>query len=209
MNAPAFSSVRHSFIDHAFQSPANQQARQQLSALLEDMRTIVCVGSGGVGKTTTAAALGLYAAELGKKTLVMTIDPAKRLANSLGLDALEHEPRRVDPALLAKAGLAPTANLWATMLDLPAAWDDMIVRFCDDDDVAQRILQNRFYYALSRELPGAQEFIACEALHHLATTNQFDLIVLDTPPTANALDFLEAPERILGFLDQDAFKVLS
>ncbi len=187
-------------------------ARLALLQQVRDRRVVVCVGSGGVGKTTTAAALGLAAAAIGRKTLVITIDPARRLANALGLDALSHEPQLVDQGLVVQAArqlsstTTATTTLHAMMLDLKAGWDDMLFRTAPDQDVANRILANRFYKVLSTELPGAHEFIACEHLQHLAASGRFDLVVLDTPPTQNALDFLDAPSRILGVLDNDAFR---
>lgn len=184
-------------------------ARTALAHLVEDMRVLVCVGSGGVGKTTSAAALALFAATLGKRTLVITIDPARRLANSLGIEQLLHEPRPLDARILEEAGLHPAAPIDAMMLDLKAAWDDMVVRVGGQGAATERILENRFYTYLSRELPGAQEFIACEALYTLAHERGYDLVVLDTPPTANALDFLDAPSRVLSFLDNEAVRVLT
>lgn len=184
-------------------------ARAALSHLVEDMRVLVCVGSGGVGKTTTAAALALYGATLGKRTLVITIDPARRLANSLGIEQLLHEPRPLDRRILEEAGLHPAAPIDAMMLDLKAAWDDMVVRTGGQGAATERILENRFYTYLSRELPGAQEFISCEALYTVAHERGYDLVVLDTPPTANALDFLDAPSRVLSFLDNDAVRLFT
>jgi len=177
-----------------------------LGRLVEDMRVLVCVGSGGVGKTTIAALLGLHAARIGKRTLVITIDPARRLANSLGLDELLHEPRPLGPEVLERAGLPASAQIDAMMLDLSAAWDDMVARISGEGEATRRVLDNRFYRYLSRELAGAQEFIACEALYTLAEERGYDLVVLDTPPTQNALDFLEAPNRILGFLDHEGMR---
>jgi anion-transporting ArsA/GET3 family ATPase len=228
----------------------DDDARFALRRLLGTRQIVVCVGSGGVGKTTTAASLGLAAAALGRKTLVITIDPARRLANALGLDALLHRPQPVDDALVraARARLGPVdalppffplpskggdghesdsapdpggadgrvevaatapASLSAMMLDLKAGWDDMLFRTAPDKVTAEKILLNRFYRVLSTELPGAHEFIACEHLHHLASSGAWDLVVLDTPPTQNALDFLDAPQRILGVLDNDAFRLLA
>ena len=183
--------------------------RHALARLVEDMRVLVCVGSGGVGKTTTAASLGLYGAMLGKRTLVITIDPARRLANSLGIEELLHRPKTLDTERLARAGISVAAPMDAMMLDLKAAWDDMVRRSCENADDAERIMQNRFYGYLSSELPGAQEFIACEALHTLSEEHGYDLVVLDTPPTANALDFLTAPQKVLSFLDNDALRLLT
>lgn len=183
-----------------------QDADGVLARILQDMRVVVCVGSGGVGKTTTAAALGLYAATLGKRTLIITIDPARRLANALGLDALDGRPKALDAERLAAAGLRPTATIDAMMLDLTAAWDDLVTRVAPDPETSAKLQDNRFYRHLTRDLPGAQDFIACEALYSLVESGNYDLIVLDTPPTANALDFLEAPNRILSFLDNEALK---
>ena len=194
-------------------------ARDAMRALVMTRKVIVCVGSGGVGKTTTAATLGLAAAAAGRSTLVITIDPARRLANALGLEALSHHPQAVDPTLVARAStvlpkkadhveLEP-APLFAMMLDLKAGWDDMLQRTAPNAHVAAKILDNRFYKVLSTELPGAHEFIACEHLQHLASSGRFDLVVLDTPPTQNALDFLDAPGRILGVLDNDAFRFVA
>jgi anion-transporting ArsA/GET3 family ATPase len=201
----------------------DDDARFALRRLLGTRQIVVCVGSGGVGKTTTAASLGLAAAALGRKTLVITIDPARRLANALGLDSLLHKPQPVDAALVQAArarlgaidpvGTSTTsttaAPLAAMMLDLKAGWDDMIFRTAPDRATAEKIMTNRFYRVLSTELPGAHEFIACEHLHHLASSDAWDLVVLDTPPTQNALDFLDAPSRILGVLDNDAFRLLA
>ncbi len=182
---------------------------QQIRELVEDKRVIVCVGSGGVGKTTTAAALALYGTLIGKKTLVITIDPAKRLANSLGLDALSHAPQPIPGARLAPFGVPPQGALCAMMLDLTFAWDDFVRRAAPTKAHAATVLDNRLYRVLSRDLPGAQEFIACEALYTLTHERDYDLVVLDTPPTANALDFLDAPERILTMLESDAVKMFA
>lgn len=179
-----------------------------LKPVLDTARVVVCVGSGGVGKTTTASALGVAAAAAGRRTLVVTIDPARRLADALGLDALEHAPRAVSPDLLAQAGM-PGADLSAMMLDVEAAWDDMVHRLSPPGTDTQAIVENRFYQHMSRELPGAQEFIACEALQRLVDQDQWDLIILDTPPAANALDFFDAPDRILSVLDHEAFQSLT
>ncbi len=186
--------------------PRQNAGRAAVRELVATRKVLVCVGSGGVGKTTTAATLGLLGATLGRKTLVITIDPAKRLANALGLNELSHAPQRIDATIMQAAGAAPQAELHAMMLDLKAAWDDMLTRTAPDAETAQKILSNRFYDSLSRDLPGAHEFIACEALHHLASSGSWDLVVLDTPPTSNALDFLEAPTRILNVLDNEAFR---
>jgi anion-transporting ArsA/GET3 family ATPase len=188
-----------------------------LTNMLMQQRVIVCVGSGGVGKTTTAAALALAAGALGRRAIVVTIDPAKRLANALGLATLPSRPVSLSPQLVATVGRAiaaePTpATVMAMMLEPAAAWRDMLQRTAPNQDVAARIEDNRFYRVLSSELPGSQEFIACEQLLHLAEQqgpSAVDLIVLDTPPTQNALDFLDAPNRILSVLDADFFRVVT
>jgi len=177
-----------------------------LAPLLAEKKVLVCVGSGGVGKTTTAAALALLASTLGRRALVITIDPAKRLANSLGLDGLSHTPKTLPRELLEQAGLQPTADVDAMMLDLQAAWDDLLARVSPDDDMREKLMQNRFYLHLTRDLPGAQEFVACEALQTLLDKGIYDVVILDTPPTSNALDFLEAPSRILDFLENEALR---
>lgn len=198
---------------------AAASTKNPLRGLITSKKVVVCVGSGGVGKTTTAATLGIAAAALGRRTLVITIDPARRLANALGLDALAHTPQAVDPSLVARAAALSTstkapstsgpAPLAAMMLDVKAGWDEMLLRTAPSAQVAAKVQENRFYKVLSTELPGAHEFIACEMLHHLASSGAYDLVVLDTPPTQNALDFLDAPARILSVLDSDAFRFMA
>lgn len=176
--------------------------------LLEEGRLVVCCGSGGVGKTTTAAALALRGAMAGRKTVVITIDPAKRLANSLGLETLGDTPQRIDlgaldPELAAKAG---DGEVWAMMLDVKKAFDDLIRRIAPDSGAVDRILNNRLYHLMSTALHGVLEYVAVEKLFELYTGGYFDLIVLDTPPTKNALDFLEAPQRVARFFDRGVVK---
>lgn len=178
-----------------------------LRPLLANRRVLCTVGSGGVGKTTCAAALGLAASVLGRRTLVLTIDPARRLADAMGLGASVGRDQQVfSPQDLQALGVPATAALGVRMLDLKAAWDDMVMRLSPSPQKAQEVLANRFYRYLSTELAGAQEYIACEALFTLSHEHPYDLVVLDTPPTANALDFLEAPNRILSILNHDALK---
>jgi anion-transporting ArsA/GET3 family ATPase len=168
---------------------------------------LVCVGSGGVGKTTVAATLALRSAIDGKGSLVCTIDPAKRLANALGLEALGNAETPIPAAAFEKAGLSPKATMRAMMLDMKRSWDELIERRAPPDK-RDKILQNRFYQAMSSALAGSQEYIAMEKLWELRTQRDYPLIVLDTPPTAHALDFLDAPNRILDFLDNEAAKWL-
>lgn len=174
---------------------------------LRERRVVVCVGSGGVGKTTVAATLALRAAVEGRKAIVLTIDPARRLANALGLAELGNVETRVADAHLAAAGLRPRGELWAMMLDLKRSWDDFIRRTVPGPR-GEAILRNRFYQTLSSALAGSQEYIAMEKLYELHADGAWDLVVLDTPPTAHALDFLEAPNRILDFLDNEAARVI-
>jgi anion-transporting ArsA/GET3 family ATPase len=173
-----------------------------LERLVRDHRVVVCVGSGGVGKTTTAATIALWGALNGRKAVVLTIDPARRLANSLGIAELGDQPRMVDPALLATTGAPVRGTLAAMMLDQKNAWDRLVARHAPSDEVRERILQNRFYLNLSQNFAGSHEYMAIEQLCLLCENEAYDLIVLDTPPTKRALDFFEAPERIRDFLDR-------
>ncbi|HUR78389.1 MAG TPA: ArsA-related P-loop ATPase [Acidimicrobiales bacterium] len=163
-------------------------------------RVVVCCGSGGVGKTTTAAALAVEAAARGRRACVVTIDPARRLADALGLGELTNEPRRVE-------GRWP-GELWALMLDTKTTFDAIVTRYSSSEEQAARIIDNRLYRNISGALSGTQEYMAMEKLHELHTTERFDLIVIDTPPTRNALDFLDAPRRITRFLDNRLFRLL-
>lgn len=178
-----------------------------LGRALATKRVLVSVGSGGVGKTTVSATLALRAAVEGRTSLVCTIDPARRLANSLGLVALGNQEMEVPPTALEAQGVSPKATLHAMMLDMKQSWDDLITRFASPD-VRERILANRFYQSLSTALAGSQEYIAMEKLWELRHHRDYELIVLDTPPTAHALDFLDAPNRVLDFLDNEAARLL-
>lgn len=178
-----------------------------MSALLDAnaaRRVLVCVGSGGVGKTTVAAAIGLARALEGQRVLVCTIDPARRLASAMGLEALGNVEARVPERAFLEAGLRPRGELHAMMLDVKRTWDDLVARHAPDPARRDRILKNRLYHQMSAALAGSQEYMAMEKLHELATDRDYDLIVLDTPPTAHALDFLDAPERIIDFLGNEA-----
>ena len=178
-----------------------------IRAALESSDVLITVGSGGVGKTTVAAAIALRAAMEGQGSLVCTIDPARRLANALGLQALGNAETEISTATFANAGLAPRAPMRAMMLDMKRTWDELIERRAPPDK-REKILNNRFYQSLSSALAGSQEYVAMEKLWELRTQRDYPLIVLDTPPTAHALDFLDAPNRILDFLDNDASKWL-
>ncbi|MEM7402732.1 MAG: ArsA-related P-loop ATPase [Myxococcota bacterium] len=178
-----------------------------MDRLIANHDVVVCTGAGGVGKTTTAAVIGLRAASLGKHTLIVTIDPARRLAQALGHRTLAATPQAVGSQFFVQAGIKQHAAVSVMMLDMQAAWDDLVGRLCTDKGLARRLLDNRFYRYLSRELPGSQEFIAAESLYTLHERGEFDQIVLDTPPTVHALDFLEAPNKMGQFLQQDAFRL--
>ncbi|MER5849379.1 ArsA family ATPase [Streptomyces sp. NPDC002012] len=173
-------------------------------ALLDDpgIRIVVCCGSGGVGKTTTAAALGVRAAERGRKVVVLTIDPARRLAQSMGIDSLDNIPRRVSGIDGEGAG-----ELHAMMLDMKRTFDEIVEAHADGER-ARAILENPFYQSLSAGFAGTQEYMAMEKLGQLRARNEWDLIIVDTPPSRSALDFLDAPKRLGSFLDGKFIKLL-
>jgi len=179
-----------------------------IAELLDDKRICVCAGSGGVGKTTTAAAIAAGMAARGKRVAVLTIDPARRLADSLGLPELGNEARQVDPALFAGAGVETNGGeLWAMMLDAKQTFDEVVREHAPDDETRERILNNRIYQQLSTALAGSQEYMAMEKLYEVHAEGDWDLLVLDTPPSRNALDFLEAPNRLLQFIEGRALQV--
>jgi anion-transporting ArsA/GET3 family ATPase len=177
-----------------------------VAQLLEGKRVCVCGGSGGVGKTTTSAAIALGMAARGAKVAVVTIDPARRLANALGLGELDNEPTRVAPERLAEGGLNVKGELWAMMLDPKRTFDELIDRVAPTPERAAEIKANRVYGELSTAVSGSQEFTAIAKLYELDREGDFDLLVLDTPPSRNALDFLDAPGRLTSFLDGRALK---
>jgi anion-transporting ArsA/GET3 family ATPase len=172
-----------------------------IQEIITKKEVIVCAGAGGVGKTTTSAAIALSAAVQGKKAAVLTIDPAKRLASSLGLKELSNEPTRVSPRKFATAGLKAEGELWAMMLDTKSTFDKVVTQYAATTEQAERIIANRFYRNIAGTLSGTQEYMAMEKLYELHADGDFDLIVIDTPPTRNALDFLDAPKRMTEFLD--------
>jgi anion-transporting ArsA/GET3 family ATPase len=176
-------------------------------ALLEGRRIVVCAGSGGVGKTTTAAAIAMGMAERGLKVAVVTIDPAKRLADSLGLEELGNEPRLVDPARFSDHGVEISGELWALMLDSKRTFDSLIEGLAPDEATRDEVLANRIYQQLSSAVAGSQEFTAIAKLYELDQEGDYDLLVLDTPPSRNALDFLDAPARLTGFFQGRAIKM--
>jgi anion-transporting ArsA/GET3 family ATPase len=179
--------------------------RLDIDRIIDDRRTriIVCCGSGGVGKTTTAAAIGLRAAERGRQVCVLTVDPARRLAQSMGLTSLDNTPRVVDGIDEAGGG-----SLHAMMLDMKRTFDEIVEAHADPGRAAQ-ILANPFYQSLSSSFAGTQEYMAMEKLGQLRRSDEWDLIVVDTPPSRSALDFLDAPERLGRFLDGRLIRVLT
>lgn len=174
-----------------------------MHAILSDTanRVVVCCGAGGVGKTTTAAAMALRAAEYGRTVVVLTIDPAKRLAQALGIKDLGNTPQRVP--------LAPEVpgELYAMMLDMRRTFDEMVVQYSGEDR-ADSILENQFYQTVATSLSGTQEYMAMEKLGQLLAEDKWDLVVVDTPPSRNALDFLDAPKRLGNFMDSRLWKLL-
>jgi anion-transporting ArsA/GET3 family ATPase len=172
----------------------------ELAALVRERSILVACGTGGVGKTTTAAALALEGARLGRRSCVVTIDPAKRLADALGIESLSNTPKLI-------GGPWP-GELWALMLDTKGTFDDLVHRYAATREQADAILSNRLYRNISGALSGTQEYMAMEKLYELHHSGRFDLVVVDTPPTRNALDFLDAPRRLTSFLDNRIFRVL-
>jgi len=171
--------------------------------VLDGRGVCICAGSGGVGKTTTSAAIAAGMAARGLKVCVLTIDPAKRLADSLGLEELGNEARLVDPVLLAEGGVEPVegGELWAMMLDAKETFDELVRRQAPDERSRDRVLDNRIYQQISGALAGSQEYMAMEKLYELHAEGSFDLLVLDTPPSRDALDFLDAPKRLTQFIE--------
>ncbi len=179
-----------------------------IADIADGKRVIICAGSGGVGKTTTSAAIAAGMAARGLKVAVLTIDPAKRLADSLGLAELGNIERQVDPALFTAAGVDPgEGELWAMMLDSKATFDEVVAKHAPDEETREAVLSNRIYQQLSSALAGSQEYMAMEKLYELWSEDRYDLLVLDTPPSRNALDFLEAPNRLLQFIEGRALQV--
>lgn len=173
-----------------------------LSTLVATRKIIVVCGAGGVGKTTTAAAIGLAGALAGRKTLVLTIDPARRLAEAMGIPAASREPARLDPRRLPQEIGSAKGELWAWMLDPEVVFEGMVRNLSETPEKATEILESRLYGHVSKLVAGMQEYTAAEALHSLSTSGKYDLVVLDTPPSRNALEFLEAPKKLAGFLDE-------
>jgi anion-transporting ArsA/GET3 family ATPase len=178
-----------------------------VSDILEGKEVCICAGSGGVGKTTTSAAIATGLAAQGAKVCVLTIDPAKRLADSLGLEEMGNEAKRVDPALFEAQGIEMNGELWAMMLDAKETFDDLVRRHAPDEETRDRVLENRIYQQISNALAGSQEYMAMEKLFELHSEGRFDVLVLDTPPSREALDFLDAPKRLTQFIEGRSMKV--
>jgi anion-transporting ArsA/GET3 family ATPase len=178
-----------------------------VSEILDGKDICICAGSGGVGKTTTSAAIATGMAARGLKVCVLTIDPAKRLADSLGLKELDNQARQVDPKLFAAQGVEIKGELWAMMLDAKATFDELVARQAPDEESRDRVLGNRIYQQISSALAGSQEYMAMEKLFELHSEGRYDLLVLDTPPTRSALDFLDAPRRLTQFIEGRSLRV--
>ena len=173
-----------------------------------DRRILITVGTGGVGKTTIAAALGLAAAARGRRVLVLTIDPARRLADALGLSSLDPNAAEIPREVLKAAGVDGSGSLAAMMLDTKRSFDELVQRYAPDEETRERIVDNKLYQHLSDALAGSREYSALEKLYQIHAANDYDLIVLDTPPAAHALDFLDAPRRLTGFLDSPILRLM-
>jgi anion-transporting ArsA/GET3 family ATPase len=176
-------------------------ATPTLAELVDSRRVLITVGAGGVGKTTTAAAISVAAARRGKRVLCLTIDPAKRLAESLGITEMRTEAATVDPARFEASGVKLTGSLTAMMLDTKRTFDELVIKYSSTQAKADRLLHNKLYQYVSTSLAGTQEYMAMEKLVAVKDDPRYDLIVLDTPPTTNALDFLDAPQRLIEALD--------
>ncbi len=179
-----------------------------MSSLLDARRIIVCVGTGGVGKTTVSSAIAIAAARRGRRTLVLTIDPARRLADALGLEALGSSPERLSPERERAYGIEGEGALYAMMLDMKGTFDELVERLCPDLETRHRILDNPLYQHISDALAGSVEYAAMEKVHELSESDRFDLIIVDTPPAQHALDFLDAPERLVTLLDSSLVRLL-
>lgn len=184
------------------------RAAEFTDRLLMRGRIAVCVGCGGVGKTTVAAALALEAARRGRRALVLTIDPARRLADSLGVEALGNQPQPLERDALHALGVREPGELSAMMLDMKGTFDDLVHRFAESSEARERILSNPIYQHASEALAGSVEYSAMEKVYEMWQRDEYDLIVVDTPPAQHALDFLEAPQRLIEFLDSRIVQML-
>lgn len=178
----------------------------ELADIIAQKNLLICVGSGGVGKTSMAAAIGLHAARQGRRVLVLTIDPARRLANSLGLERFGNQETRIDLTALGQPRGQSQGELWAMMLDPQRTFDDLIRRVARDPERQKAILENHVYQNITDTIVGNQEYMATEKLYDVVSSERYDLVVLDTPPVKNALDFLESPGRMARFVDKRVMK---
>ncbi|WP_040494547.1 ArsA family ATPase [Ilumatobacter nonamiensis] len=185
----------------------NELDPHSLQRVIEESELLLTCGPGGVGKTTTAAALGVAAAQAGRRTVVVTVDPARRLADALGLDdgAASDEPHRVDDI----GSTAEGGELWALMLDAEKTFDRLVREQSGSRKQAETVLNNPVYQAISGSLSGAQEYMAIERLHQLHVSGEWDLVIVDTPPSRHAIDLLEAPDRLVGFLGHPVYRALT
>jgi anion-transporting ArsA/GET3 family ATPase len=181
-----------------------------LEPLLAAKEIVICCGSGGVGKTTTAAAAAaMAAAHLGGKVLVITVDPARRLANALGLERFGNVETQVPPELFTAAGVEPRGELWAAMLDTKQSWDELVRSHAPDAATRDAILANPLYENITGRFVQSHDYIAMERLYEIHASGRYDLIVVDTPPTRNAIDFLEAPDRMADFFSSRLLRWLT
>ena len=181
-----------------------------LEQLLATREIVLSCGSGGVGKTTTAAAAGVMAAtHLGGKVLVLTVDPARRLANALGLERFGNTEIRVPDEAFRAAGVEPRGELWAAMLDTKQSWDDLVHRHAPDEETRDQILANSLYKNISGKFVQSHDYIAMERLYEIHSSGEYDLIIVDTPPTRHAIDFLDAPERMADFFSSKLLRWLT
>ncbi len=188
----------------------NAVADTSLESLLAAREIVICCGSGGVGKTTVAAAsAAMAAARLGGRVLVITVDPARRLANALGLERFGNVETQVPPALFAQAGVEPRGELWAAMLDTKQSWDELVRAHAPDAATRDAILANPLYENITSRFVQSHDYIAMERLYEIHASGRYDLIVVDTPPTRNAIDFLEAPERMADFFSSRLLRWLT
>lgn len=179
-----------------------------IAALLDTKKVLLVVGAGGVGKTTLSAALAVAAAQRGRRVLVLTVDPAKRLAQALGLSQMDEHVQRIGVADFAAQGCTVAAPLDAAMLDVKRTFDRVVVRYAKSPASARQILEHPFYQQASTVLAGTQEYMATERLYECVSSGDFDLVILDTPPAEHALDFIDAPRRLIGLFDAPAFRKL-
>jgi anion-transporting ArsA/GET3 family ATPase len=194
----------------ARQKAAAEGRPSRLDALITSKEIVISCGSGGVGKTSISAALGaMTALRHGGKVLVVTVDPAKRLAAALGIEGFGNQARRVPNEAFTAVGVKPRGELWAAMLDTKQSWDDLVRRHAPTPRRADEILSNRLYTNITGRFVQSHEYIAMERLYELHSSGQYDLIVVDTPPTRNAIDFLEAPSRMADFFSSRFLKILA